>query len=189
MMPVAAPLAAAHLHAAGAGGLGRSAARHPAFTDDELVLHVPAEAVLGNHPAHAIGWPPVAVDHEIAAILERYGLGRIAPDVRPFRRRPREAVILGDGHHQVLGIAARIDVGAHMRDQAAILEPEQRGLFIVDDGGGVVVPRRVVFPVFAIVVGTHQGLAHAFALALLSIAAMTAVVRPEAARSRYIDPA
>ena len=89
----------------------------------------------GDHAAHAIGRPAIAVDHEIAAILQRDRLGRIAPDVEPFRRRPGEAVIVGDDHHHVLGVAAGIDMGAQEADEAAVLEAQQRRLLVVDDAG------------------------------------------------------
>src|SRR6185369_1830669 len=104
----AADLAAARAHAAGAGRVRHGAPGHAALAHDELVLHVPGQAVLGDQPAHAIGRPAIAVDHQVAAILERHQLGRIAPDIGPFRRRPGEAVILGDDHHHVLGVAARL---------------------------------------------------------------------------------
>ena len=152
-----ADLAARRRHAARARRLRRRLAGHAALADDELVLDVPAEAVLGDAAAGAVGRPAIAVDHEVAAVLERDRLGRIAPDVQPFRRRPGEAVILRYHHHHVLGVARRIDVGAQEADEAAVLQAQDRRLLIVDDRGRIVGERRVVFPVVAAVVGAHQG--------------------------------
>src|SRR5207253_8891073 len=74
----AADLAAARAHAAGAGRVRHGAPGHAALAHDELVLDVPGQAVLGDHAAHAIGRPAIAVDHQVTAILERHQLGLIA---------------------------------------------------------------------------------------------------------------
>src|SRR5262245_40650709 len=55
--------------------------RHTAFANDKLVLAVPGHTVLRDDGAYAIGWTAIAIDHEITAILQRYELGWIAPDI------------------------------------------------------------------------------------------------------------
>ena len=149
-----------------ARALALAPAGHAALADDELVRHVPGDAVLRDAAARAVGRAAVAVDHQVAAVLERDHLGRIAPDVGPFRRRPGEAVILGDHDHHVLGVARRIDVGAHGADEAAVAQAHQRRLLVVDDRGRVVGEGRVVLPVVAAIVRAHQRRARGLALAL-----------------------
>ena len=148
---------------------------HAALADHELVLHIPGDARRRRPAADAVGRAAVAVDHQVAAVLERDHLGGIAPDVGPFGRGPGEAVVLGDHHDHGLGIARRVDVGAHGGDQAAVGEAKQGRLLVVDDRGRVVGEGRVVFPVQAAIVGAHQGRAGRFALALLLVAADAAV--------------
>src|SRR5262245_48698704 len=63
-------LARGGAHAARSRRRGDARSRHTAFTDDELALAIPGHAIFRDDGAHAIGRTAIAINHEIAAILE-----------------------------------------------------------------------------------------------------------------------
>ena len=193
MVPVDAALgdlAARRRHAARARRLRDRLAGHAALADDELVLDVPGQAVLGD----------ARRARRRADGDSRRPSGSDRPAARSSRPdSPRCSVHFGGVQEKPSSSETTITMFLASPDGLTWVRMKQTRrpsfrrssgrLLVVDDRGRIVGQRRVVFPVVAAVVRAHQRRARRLALALLLVAVDAAVEAHEDRAVRQLPAA